>query len=53
MAWFFAAGSPLEVAVNLLARVAADSVTRRGTQKAYASAGEFKSFCGALGKPTG
>ena len=42
---FFAAGVPLEAALKRAARYAADSVTRRGTQKAYASADQFKGFC--------
>ena len=50
---FFADGVPLEAALKQAARYAADSVTRRGTQKAYASADEFKSFCETLDKPTG
>jgi ribokinase len=45
---FFADGLPLEAALKQAARYAADSVTRRGTQKAYASADEFKRFCEAL-----
>jgi ribokinase len=47
---FFAEGIPLEAALKQAARYAADSVTRRGTQKAYASADEFKTFCEALGQ---
>jgi ribokinase len=42
---FFAGGLPLEAALKQAALYAADSVTRRGTQKAYASADEFKTFC--------
>jgi ribokinase len=45
---FFAEGVPLEAALKQAARYAADSVTRRGTQKAYASADEFKTFCETL-----
>jgi ribokinase len=45
---FFADGVPLEAALKQAARYAADSVTRRGTQKAYASADEFKTFCETL-----
>ena len=45
---FFADGVPLEAALKQAARYAADSVTRRGTQKAYASADEFKRFCATL-----
>jgi ribokinase len=50
---FFAAGMPLEAALKLAARYAADSVTRRGTQKAYATADEFKSFCETLDRQVG
>src|ERR1700761_1052605 len=50
---FFAEGMPIEAALKLAARYAADSVTRRGTQKAYASADEFKSFYEALDKSAG
>jgi ribokinase len=49
---FFAEGVPLEAALKQAARYAADSVTRRGTQKAYASADEFKRFCETLDRPT-
>jgi ribokinase len=45
---FFAGGAPLEDALKQAARYAADSVTRRGTQKAYASADEFERFCATL-----
>ena len=45
---FFAGGAPLETALQQAARYAADSVTRRGTQKAYASTDEFKRFCATL-----
>jgi ribokinase len=45
---FFAGGVPLEAALKQAALYAADSVTRRGTQKAYPSADEFKRFCEAL-----
>jgi ribokinase len=47
---FFAEGVPLEAALKQAACYAADSVTRRGTQKAYASTDEFKTFCDALGR---
>jgi ribokinase len=50
---FFAGGVPLEAALKQAALYAADSVTRRGTQKAYASADEFKRFCETLDRPTG
>jgi ribokinase len=45
---FFAGGAPLEAALKQAALYAADSVTRRGTQKAYTSADEFKLFCETL-----
>ena len=45
---FFAGGAPLEAALKQAALYAADSVTRRGTQKAYGSAGDFKRFCETL-----
>jgi ribokinase len=50
---FFADGMPLEAALKQAARYAADSVTRRGTQKAYATADEFKRFCETLTGSTG
>jgi ribokinase len=43
-ATYSAAGSSLEDALNLAVRYAADSVTRRGTQKAYATQAEFEAF---------
>jgi ribokinase len=45
---FSAAGASVEDALNLAVRYAADSVTRRGTQKAYATASEFEAFCRRL-----
>ena len=42
---YFAAGETLQAALALAVRYAADSVTRRGTQKAYATEAEFKHFC--------
>ena len=45
---YFAAGLDLEPALALAARYAANSVTRRGTQKAYASEAQFKAFCRTL-----
>lgn len=45
---FHAAGLDLEAALAKAARYAADSVTRRGTQKAYATAAEFEAFERAL-----
>ena len=41
---FHAAGMDLEAALAKAARYAADSVTRRGTQKAYATSAEFEAF---------
>ncbi len=45
---YFAGGLDLEAALDLAARYAADSVTRRGTQKAYATEAQFAAFCRAL-----
>jgi ribokinase len=45
---YFAAGEALESALAKAVRYAADSVTRRGTQKAYATEAEFKRFCDGL-----
>ena len=45
---FFAGGLTPEEALTQAARYAADSVTRRGTQKSYASTDEFKAFSAAL-----
>jgi len=47
---YFAAGLALEAALDKTARYAADSVTRRGTQKAYATEAEFAAFCAGLSK---
>ena len=38
---YFVAGDAVEIALNKAARYAADSITRRGTQKAYATEAEF------------
>ena len=46
---YFAAGESLQSALNRAVRYAADSVTRRGTQKAYATEAEFTKFCEGLG----
>ena len=46
---YFAAGLDVEAALGRAALYAADSVTRRGTQKAYATEGEFKAFCDRIG----
>jgi ribokinase len=45
---YYAAGSNLREALDKAVRYAADSVTRRGTQKAYATEGEFAAFCAGL-----
>jgi ribokinase len=45
---YYGAGSTLEEALDKAVRYAADSVTRRGTQKAYATEGEFAAFCATL-----
>jgi len=45
---FFAGGLMPEDALNQAARYAAHSVTRRGTQKSYASTDEFEAFCETL-----
>jgi ribokinase len=45
---YFAAGAGLEAALDKAVRYAADSVTRRGTQKAYATEAEFDTFCASL-----
>lgn len=42
---YFAAGETLQSALARAVRYAADSVTRRGTQKAYATEAEFTRFC--------
>ena len=48
---YFAGGAGLEAALRQAARYAAHSVTRRGTQKAYASEIEFRNFCETLNSP--
>ena len=45
---YFAAGLSSEAALAKAALYAADSVTRRGTQKAYASEAQFEAFCQSL-----
>jgi len=45
---YFAAGLGIEEALHKAVRYAADSVTRRGTQKAYASEAQFEAFCAGL-----
>ena len=48
---YFAAGFGVEAALAQAVRYAADSVTRRGAQKAYASEAQFHAFCAALDGP--
>lgn len=50
-AHFLAATGNTEEALNRAARYAAQSVGRRGTQKSYASAAEFQTFCETLAVP--
>ena len=50
---YYAAGETLEATLTKAARYAADSVTRRGTQKAYATEAEFVRFCDALAARSG
>jgi ribokinase len=45
---FFAGGLPVEGALRQAVRYAADSVTRRGTQKSYSTMDEFRAFCATL-----
>jgi ribokinase len=45
---YFAAGLGVEAALDKAIRYAADSVTRRGTQKAYAMECEFDTFCASI-----
>jgi ribokinase len=45
---FLGGGLPLEASLMQAVRYAADSVTRRGTQRAYATADQFRAFCEAL-----
>jgi ribokinase len=45
---YFAAGLNVEAALDKAVRYAADSVTRRGTQKAYAMEPEFDAFCAGM-----
>jgi len=50
---YFAAGETLQFALGHAVRYAADSVTRRGTQKAYATESEFARFCEGLAMLSG
>ena len=45
---FLVGGLSLEASLMQAVRYAADSVTRRGTQRAYATADQFKAFCKTL-----
>jgi ribokinase len=42
---YYVGGAGLDAALNKAVRYAADSITRRGTQKAYATEAEFEVFC--------
>jgi ribokinase len=42
---YYVAGASLDAALDKAVRYAADSITRRGTQKAYATEAEFEAFC--------
>jgi len=44
---YYVGGAGLDAALNKAVRYAADSITRRGTQKAYATEAEFEVFCRA------
>ena len=44
---YYVGGDGLEAALDKAVRYAADSITRRGTQKAYATEAEFEAFCEA------
>ncbi len=45
---YLAAGLDVEAALDKAVRYAADSVTRRGAQKSYATEAEFEAFCATL-----
>ena len=49
---YYVAGAGLDAALNKAVRYAADSITRRGTQKAYATEAEFEVFCRAHASAT-
>ena len=42
---YYVGGEGLEAALNKATRYAADSITKRGAQKAYATEAEFEVFC--------
>jgi ribokinase len=44
---YYVDGAELDAALDKAVRYAADSITRRGTQKAYATEAEFEVFCKA------
>jgi ribokinase len=44
---FYAGGDALDAALNKATRYAADSITKRGAQKSYATEAEFEFFCRA------
>jgi ribokinase len=46
---YFAAGLGLDAALAQATRYAADSVTKRGAQKSFATEAEFEAFCAKLG----
>jgi ribokinase len=45
---YFAAGLGLDAALAQATRYAADSVTKRGAQKSFATEAEFEAFCAKL-----
>lgn len=47
-AHYFTKEADLDLALNMAARYAADSITRPGTQKSYASIEAFEAFCSKL-----
>jgi len=47
---YYAAGLDVEAALRQASLYAADSVTRRGTQRAYSTEAEFKAFCETMGR---
>jgi ribokinase len=47
---YYAASLGLDAALERATRYAADSVTKRGAQKSYATEAEFEAFCARLGK---
>jgi ribokinase len=46
---YFAAGLGLDAALAQATRYAADSVTKRGAQKSFATEAEFEAFCARIG----